>query len=440
MYLPDIVILYHLFDETLQILQQLSFVVVAAVIATRIEWLHSTLHGAVLDRYHHVAAIVIFGLLAMIESHSGIPINVHEYLDIANVEDLPVNLAVALAIDDFRATMTLSAGLLGGPWVGLGTGLLVGIDHYFSTEHTAVASALAPPILGIYAGMVRLLRPECLKSIYYPFWVALIGTLIQVSIILGLVQPSSYAFALAWKVLASVGVANSFGCALLFWIILALDQGHEARLLATQSELRALRAQVDPHFLNNTLGDLNYLIRVDPVKARKYVGLLARFFKFTRRYADKNTITLAQEIFQVHRFLVLQRLELDDKLQYRVLVPKELRRIQVLPGSILTLVENAFKHGFIGRPPPYILDITAKTEDSNVLLIITNNGHCIDAKKLNLLGQCKVRSNIKEGGGVALYQLKRSLELLFGDVVQLQFSISHDRTMVILKHPQRIKK
>jgi two-component system sensor histidine kinase LytS len=258
------------------------------------------------------------------------------------------------------------------------------------------------------------------------FWVAVIGTLLHRLLILILVRPYDDAWALSWEVVVPVGVINTLGCVLFFWIMRDLDRDrlenevHEARLLALQSELRALRAQVDPHFLNNTLNDLQALIRCDPDQARYYVGQLADFFNYTREFAGLNTISLAEELAQLRRYLALQRLGLGDKLQDSFAVAEELLVLQVLPGCLLTLVENALKHGFKGRSAPYQLAVSAQSEGVNLLLKVTDNGRGIASERLAELGKHPVRSENK-GGGVALQQLLQSLRLVFGEQVELSF-------------------
>ena len=112
------------------------------------------------------------------------------------------------------------------------------------------------------------------------------------------------------------------------------SEARDARLLIVQAELRALRAQVDPHFLNNSLNDLKSLIRIDPEQARNYVVKLAEFFNSTRRFAGTDTICLADEVLQLRRFLDLQRLGLGDRLQDTINIPIDFLSIHVLPGCL----------------------------------------------------------------------------------------------------------
>ena len=444
MNVPEMSIGLHCLYIIMQLLPRLFVVVVAAFVAIRFEWLRRALRGAELQWRYRVPAILVFALLAIIGTHSGIPIDIHQGLQAKDLAtEMPEKLGETQAIVGFRDTMILASGLIGGPWVGLGAGLLAGAERYQLGGFAGLASGLATVLIGVFAGGIRYLRPHWVAKVSGVFWVAVIGTLLHRLLILILVRPYSAALALSSEVVGPVLIVNTLGCVLFFWIMRDLDrdrlenEAQEARLLAVQAELRALRAQVDPHFLNNTLNDLQALIRRDPDQARYYVGQLADFFNYTREFAGLNTISLAQELAQLQRYLALQRLGLGDKLQFSFEIAEELMALQVLPGCLLTLVENALKHGFKGHPAPYQLAVSAQTEGAQLLLQVTDNGRGIRPERLAELGLCPVQSENK-GGGVALHQLLQSLRLVFGEQVELSFdSVVGNGTVAMLRQEKR---
>ena len=425
MTLPDLFL--HWLNEILQIVPRLFIVVVAAFIAIRFEWLRLALRGKQISRRNVLPAILVFALLAVIGTHSGIPIDIHLGLREIDLNAAwPAHLRDSQAIVGFRDTMILSAGMIGGPWVGLGAGLIAGAERYYLGGFAALASGVATVLLGMFTGAVRHYKPEWIASEQGILSVAVIGTLIHRLLILLLVRPFEDAWTLSWEVIIPVGVVNVLGCLLFFWVVRDLDRDRleieiqETRLLMLQAELRAFRAQVEPHFLNNTLNDLQDLIAEQPDKAIAYVGQLAAFFSFTRQYTALNTIGLAQELEQLQRYLALQGLALGDKLQYRFDVPESLLGLQVLPGCLLTLAENALKHGFKGHPAPYQLRISGKQEGDELLLVVSDNGKGIAPERLQIIGHQPLQSQQK-GGGVALHQLLQCLRLVFGEQVGLNF-------------------
>ena len=166
---------------------------------------------------------------------------------------------------------------------------------------------------------------------------------------------------------------------------------------------------------------------------------LAEFFNSTRRFAGTDTICLADEVLQLRRFLDLQRLGLGDRLQDTINIPIDFLSIHVLPGCLLTLVENALKHGFKGRPGDCRVDISAETTDTDLLLHVSDNGRGMSAERLQDLVKQPVESENK-GGGVALYQLQQSLTLIFGDNATLSFvSTLNLGTIATIRHPIKRK-
>ena len=133
----------------------------------------------------------------------------------------------------------------------------------------------------------------------------------------------------------------------------------------------------------------------------------------------------------------MQILGLGDKLQISIHVADDLMDFQVLPGCLLTLTENALKHGFKGRKAPYQLLISAETEGANLLLKVIDNGRGIASERLTELGLRPVQSKNK-GGGVALHQLLQSLRLVFGEHVELSFdSVIGGGTVAMLRQVKR---
>ena len=443
---PDIPILFHWFDETVQLVQRLAIVVVAAFIAVRIKGLRLALRGNDLKWQHQLMAILVFGLLAIVGTHSGVVIDVGSgNWQLKLTSEVPLQLNINQAIVGFRDTMVLVAGLIAGPWVGFGAGLIASAERYHLGGFAALSSGTATTLLGLYAGLIRYFRAKWIATAKGVFLVVIFASLLHRTVILLLVQPFDIAMTLTWEVLVPVTIVNCMGCVLFFWIMRDLERDqfereiHQARLLAVQAELRALRAQVDPHFLNNTLNDLNALIRMNPDKARFYVCELADFFKYTRQFSELTSISLADEVAQLQRFLTLQRLGLGEKLQDTISIPEALLDLQILPGCLLTLTENALKHGFKSRPAPYRLSIKAEQIDEQLLLQVSDNGRGIADERLPKLGKQTVDSE-NSGSGVALFQLQQSLVLAFGDKISLNVdSIPDQGTTVSLQQPIRHK-
>jgi LytS/YehU family sensor histidine kinase len=453
-------------NQTGQILQRSCIVIVAAFISLRFIRVRQVVRGAELKWRYRIPAILIFGSLAIAGTHNGVIIDVSEGWGAADLSTKwPTRLRPTQGIVGFRDTMTLMAGFIGGPWVGFGAGFMAGAERNFLGGLAGMPSFFATLTLGIYAGLIRRFRPNWIATAPGIIFWTVTGTVLHRGILLCLIRPFSSALLFAENVFIPVLVVNSFGCLLFFWVFRDLDredlekevqegrllkieselhrdrleqEAQAAQFLQVQAELRALHAQVDPHFLNNTLNDLPQLILEYPDKAIFYVEQLAEFFNYTREFAELNSITLQQELDQLNRYLELQKLGLGDKLQVKISVTPFLMASKVVAGCLLTLVENALKHGFEGRQAPYNLTITALITDNCLQLQVTDNGHGIQDERLQELGKRPVKSK-KKGGGVALHQLLQTLKLTFGEAnVGLNIhSVPSISTVISLIHPIR---
>jgi LytS/YehU family sensor histidine kinase len=250
-------ILFHWIDGTMQIAQRLFIVVVAAFIAIRMKGVRQALRGASLKWQYQLGAMLVFGLLSIIGTHSGVLLNIGDGNLQLNLDSaIPIPLKQNQALISFRDTMALVSGLIGGPFAGLGAGIIGGAERYQLGGLASMSSSMATVLLGLYAGLLRKFRLKWIATANGVFWAAIIGSLLHWLLIIVLVHPFKTAQVLSWEVFVPISIVNCLGCVLFFWIMRDLDKDHleceanAARLLAVQSELRWLRAQVDPHFLN----------------------------------------------------------------------------------------------------------------------------------------------------------------------------------------------
>jgi two-component system LytT family sensor kinase len=118
----------------------------------------------------------------------------------------------------------------------------------------------------------------------------------------------------------------------------------EMRKLAAEAELRALRAQVNPHFLFNALTTIGYLIQTAPDRAFGTLMRLSGLLRGVLR-AGEEFVTVGEELDLIEAYLDIERARFEDRLQVHIDVPSELRRVRIPALVIQPLVENAIKHG-----------------------------------------------------------------------------------------------
>ncbi|MFL5822009.1 MAG: sensor histidine kinase [Solirubrobacteraceae bacterium] len=174
----------------------------------------------------------------------------------------------------------------------------------------------------------------------------------------------------------------------------------------SQAELRALRAQISPHFIYNALAAVAGDIHARPEEARE---LLIDFAQFTRYlFRDgRSYVTLGEEIEHVERYLRLERARFRD-LDVTVEVPQELRRAVVPAMSIQPLVENAVRHGVERRAGSGRVAITATTVNGDIELRVSDDGSGIEPERVpDVLAGA--------GGGIGISNVDARLRATFGE-------------------------
>jgi len=153
-------------------------------------------------------------------------------------------------------------------------------------------------------------------------------------------------------VLFVLGVVFYWLAASFHYVLVAFDASREAErralelnLLAREAELKALRAQIDPHFIFNSLHSISALTTTDPVAARRMCLLLADFLRETLRLGATERIPLAAELALADRFLAIEQIRLGPRLQVTCDSSAEAGACLVPPLLLQPLVENAVVHG-----------------------------------------------------------------------------------------------
>lgn len=424
----------HGFNITIELLQRLSVLSVAAYVAMRWTWLREALHGASKYWRHRLIAAVFFGVLAIIGSHSGVILDL-EHGNVVNWRPAPATgLQKSQAIVAFRDLTVMVAGLTCGIWGGLGAGLLAGFDRYFMGGFVGLGAALATVLVGLGSGWAMQCWPGWSKSLKGTVTIILTGTLLQKVVILVFSQNFDDTLTLVETTFVASILSNLLGALLFLAIMQELER---ERLLAT-AELRALQAQVDPHFLNGTLTSIRYFTNNNPTLAAQSVSKLAEFFRTTRDYAAANSITLNQELEHLKHYVDLRKLWLPQgiNLDFRVDIPPGMGAFCIPPRSIETLVENIFTHGLRGQSGILEIRVIVRAINDKMTISIMDNGCGIAPERLADLGKRIVDS--PKGTGNALYQLQQCLALAFNGLAKMLIESQPGKgTHIVLTIPKR---
>ncbi len=171
-----------------------------------------------------------------------------------------------------------------------------------------------------------------------------------------------------------------------------------ARDEARRIELQMLRAQLDPHFLFNSLNSIATEIDPHPLNAREMILGLSDYLRYSLEHRNRPTGSLAAELDAVMAYLAIQRARFADRLVTEVDADTAARRRTVPSFLLQPLVENAVKHGFDADLASWNLRVHARVAADNTLRIDVSNSGRLDAPR-------------REGGGVGLETLRKRLNL-----------------------------
>jgi two-component system LytT family sensor kinase len=164
----------------------------------------------------------------------------------------------------------------------------------------------------------------------------------------------------------------------------AIDrQSREALLLqqVTEAELRALRAQINPHFLFNSLNTVADLIVRDPVRAEAMTVRLAGVFRHVLAHSSRPLTTIRDEMEFLRTYLYIEEARFGDRLQVKFDVEADVMGDRVPSLILQPLVENALKHGLGPKPGPGYLWISARGESGELVLRVEDDGMGLDRRQ-----------------------------------------------------------
>lgn len=176
----------------------------------------------------------------------------------------------------------------------------------------------------------------------------------------------------------------------------------EARVLAQQAQLAALRAQINPHFLFNTLHSVGALVSSDPVLADQALERLGDLLRYALHAGDQ--VPMRNELAFTRDYLALEQLRLGDRLRVSEQLDDAAGGVLVPPLILQPLVENAVHHGIADRPDGGSIAVSARVDRDRCLITVVDDGS-------------GARGN--GNGGVGLASVRRRLEALYGSEAEV---------------------
>jgi len=204
-------------------------------------------------------------------------------------------------------------------------------------------------------------------------------------------------------------------------VLQLLQRERELLQKTYEANLTALRSQINPHFLFNTLNTISSLIHDSPDLAEEAVEKLAFIFRYTLRHSSQNLVSMEDELSLVGTYLEIEKIRFGERLKVQIEMEPAIRELHLPAFVVQTLVENCIKHGIAKIIKKGIVSIDAYKEEEYMICEIYDNGPGIDADRINR--------------GTGLNNILTRLEKTYGEEDLLKFENTGEGTLVRLKIP-----
>jgi two-component system, LytTR family, sensor histidine kinase AlgZ len=235
-------------------------------------------------------------------------------------------------------------------------------------------------------------------------------------------------FSGAVPVLIGTGILLYLLSATSYYVFIAVTASHEAearaivaQVLARDAELKALKAQVNPHFLFNSLNSISALTSSDPAKAREMCILLGDFLRRTLGLGAKTAIPLQEELSLIHSFVAVEKIRFGARLDMREEIDPEALGFSVPPLLLQPLVENAVVHGVANLVDGGWIRLDVAAADGRLSVIVEN--------------QFDPEAPARHRNGVGLSNVRQRLEARYGNRASIEAASNQERFRVTISMP-----
>jgi len=220
-------------------------------------------------------------------------------------------------------------------------------------------------------------------------------------------------------------VLSTFITLILHAFFVVHSRGVTARMHATEAQLKLLQAQIEPHFLFNTLANVLSLIESDPLRAKGMLEAFVDYLRNSLHQQRRDETTVGAELALAQAYLQLLAARMDDRLRFEITASDAAREARIPPLLLQPLVENAIRHGLEPKVEGGAVRIEARCLGDRLQLGVSDDGHGLDAPR---------RAGIR-GNRVALANIRERLAARYGGRAALRLEPLHPGTRALLDIP-----
>ena len=207
----------------------------------------------------------------------------------------------------------------------------------------------------------------------------------------------------------------------LYYVLLAMESSRQAELLSREAELKAIKAQVNPHFLFNSLNSISALTTIDPSKAREMCVRLSDFLRASLRLGERDSIPFREELALTRSYLDVEQVRFGPRLRVRQDFDPLCSDFEVPPLLVQPLVENAIKHGI------------ATLTDGGEIAMTGQRVH--DSIRVTIENLFDPEAPAARRNGFGLASVRNRLYARYGAAARLEVLVDQNRYRVMLSLP-----
>jgi len=317
--------------------------------------------------------------------------------------------------------------------VALSAGVAAVIVRFFSNTYldllvSALCVGFSIMLLVTIAGNLRLRVPRELRMAIAVVIGSLLGTLLTSVVkgrsVLGMLQHDGA----LWRVLITTSLGVGFGGVILLVFMYreqkarAAMEAHRAEAerqryekQALSAQLAALQAQVEPHFLFNTLATVQHLVDTDPPRASSMLTSLIAYLRAALPQMREAATTIGREFALAQAYLEVLQVRMGPRLAFDLSLPPGLETTPMPPMMLISLVENAIKHGLEPAEAGGAIHLAARRSGDRIIVEVANTGADLDPLAR---------------GGTGLSNIRERLQALYGSDARLVVEANRPRGVV----------